>query len=63
MTRENEPTRFEKPGDQLPGTSHNLMASLYLDELRATPRKKNWPFLIGPVSIVLGIGLAILLFH
>ncbi len=54
---------FEKPVDQLPGTSHNIMATFYRDELRTQPRKRSWPLLISPLVLVVLIVGAILLFR
>jgi hypothetical protein len=45
----------QRPGDQLPGTSQNIMATFYRDELQTEPRRRVWPLLLFPAVVVAGL--------
>lgn len=42
----------QRPGDQFPGLSENLMATFARDELRTTPLRRTWPLLLLPAAFV-----------
>ena len=42
----------QRPGDQFPGLSENMMATFARDELRTTPLRRTWPLLLLPVAFV-----------
>ncbi|AJT40826.1 hypothetical protein [Psychromicrobium lacuslunae] len=54
--------KYQKPIDQMPATSQNMMAGIYRDELHSKPAKRTWPFLIFPAIIVLVV-IGIYLFN